>query len=63
MEARFASPQTLDSVLLETSPNQPELRLELLGEMAPGELEAVGRRTRYLQRPVFRICAARRSRN
>jgi hypothetical protein len=37
VEARFSSPQTLDSVLLETSPNQPELRLELDGETAPGE--------------------------
>jgi Dolichyl-phosphate-mannose-protein mannosyltransferase len=37
VEARFASAQTLDSVLLETSPNQPELRLELYGETAPGE--------------------------
>lgn len=37
LEARFGSPQTLDSVVLETSPNQPELRLELYGETAPGE--------------------------
>lgn len=36
VEARFSSPQTLDSVLLETSPNQPELRLELYGETESG---------------------------
>ena len=37
VEVRFAAPQDLDSVLLETSPNQPELRLELYGETASGE--------------------------
>jgi hypothetical protein len=37
VEAQFAAPQTLDSVLLETSPNQPALRLDLYGETAPGE--------------------------
>ncbi len=36
IEARFGSPQTLDSVLLETSPNQPRLQLELFGEVSPG---------------------------
>jgi hypothetical protein len=41
VEAKFASPQTLDSVLLETSPNQPELRMELYGETAPGEWKRV----------------------
>jgi hypothetical protein len=37
VQARFASPQALDSVLVETSPNQPELRLELYGETESGE--------------------------
>jgi hypothetical protein len=37
VEVRFASEQTLDSVLLETSPNQPDLRLELYGEMSQGQ--------------------------
>lgn len=37
VEARFAAPQDVDSVLLETSPNQSELRLELFGEMGSGE--------------------------
>jgi hypothetical protein len=36
VEAEFPQSQTLDSVLLESSPNQPELRLELYGETAPG---------------------------
>jgi hypothetical protein len=37
VEANFAAPQALDSVLIETSPNQPELELELYGETASGE--------------------------
>ncbi|MGA7235473.1 MAG: glycosyltransferase family 39 protein [Bryobacteraceae bacterium] len=37
VEARFAFVEDADSVLLETSPNQPELRLELDGETASGE--------------------------
>jgi len=37
VEVSFAAPQALDSILIETSPNQPELELELYGEAASGE--------------------------
>lgn len=37
VEARFRSPVTIDSVVVETSPNQPELRLEVLGEIEEGK--------------------------
>jgi hypothetical protein len=36
VEARFPSAVTIDSVVVETSPNQPELRLEVLGEIRAG---------------------------
>jgi hypothetical protein len=37
VEARFRSAITIDSVVVETSPNQPELRLEVLGETGAGK--------------------------
>ena len=36
VEVAFAAPLTADSVLLETSPNQPDLRLVLYGQAASG---------------------------
>jgi Dolichyl-phosphate-mannose-protein mannosyltransferase len=42
VEANFPSSQTLDSVQIETSPNQPELRLQLYGETAPGNWTRLG---------------------
>jgi hypothetical protein len=37
VQVEFGGARTLDSVLLETSPSQPELRLQLYGETARGE--------------------------
>ncbi len=37
VDVEFAAPQSLDAVLIETSPNQPELELELYGETAAGQ--------------------------
>jgi hypothetical protein len=37
VEARFASPETLDSVLMESAPNQRDLKLELLGQWPGGD--------------------------
>ena len=42
VEAQFTAPVELDAVLLETSPNQPELRLQLYGEASPGVWKRLG---------------------